>query len=379
MIQLPEEVIEQLKSYVYVYIDPRNNKAFYIGKGKGNRLFSHLLDTSESNKVKRIQEIIAEGFEPEINIVRFGLDDSEASLVEAALIDFYGLENLTNIKSGFHRGTFGLMSSNDIIGIFEAKPVEVEEKAILFTINSLYRSGMSDEELYETTRGIWKLGKNREKAEYAFCVTHGIVREVYKIEKWYPAGTLEYKVRPDSDSFSKTNRWEFEGSIANDIRDKYIGKSVGKGSQNPIRYKNLSSQTTDNNPVQNIHRNQSEHNVIERTQKAILITINKLYRENMSELELYEATRGIWRVGEKRNEADYAFAIYRGKVLEVYKINQWFPAGTLEYKTRPDSTKFKNSGRWEFEGTIAENEIRNQYIGCNVGLGGQNPVRYKNL
>ena len=30
MIQLTEEIIEHLKSYVYAYIDPRNNEVFYV-------------------------------------------------------------------------------------------------------------------------------------------------------------------------------------------------------------------------------------------------------------------------------------------------------------------------------------------------------------
>ena len=42
------EVAKILKSYVYVYIDPRNGKPFYIGRGKGNRLFSHLSEKSEA-------------------------------------------------------------------------------------------------------------------------------------------------------------------------------------------------------------------------------------------------------------------------------------------------------------------------------------------
>lgn len=27
--------------YVYCLVDPRNNQTFYIGKGKGNRIFAH--------------------------------------------------------------------------------------------------------------------------------------------------------------------------------------------------------------------------------------------------------------------------------------------------------------------------------------------------
>ena len=44
--------------YVYVYIDPRNYEEFYYGKGKGNRKEAHLKDGSDSEKAKRIKEII---------------------------------------------------------------------------------------------------------------------------------------------------------------------------------------------------------------------------------------------------------------------------------------------------------------------------------
>lgn len=37
-----EETIKNLKSYVYKLIDPRDGKVFYVGKGKGNRVFSHM-------------------------------------------------------------------------------------------------------------------------------------------------------------------------------------------------------------------------------------------------------------------------------------------------------------------------------------------------
>jgi hypothetical protein len=58
-----EEVSQQLKWYVYRLIDPRNGETFYIGKGKGNRVFSHIhaaasLEGDElDNKIKRIHAI----------------------------------------------------------------------------------------------------------------------------------------------------------------------------------------------------------------------------------------------------------------------------------------------------------------------------------
>ena len=233
------EVAKILKSYVYVYIDPRNGKPFYIGRGKGNRLFSHLSEKSEANKVKKIAEIRRSGKKPRIEVLRYGLSDSEAELVEAAAIDLIGKAKLTNGLAGHHKGSFGRITSQRVISLLRAKKINVKHKAILITINKLYRSDMTKAELYETTRGIWVVGeKSRNKVEYAIALFQGIVLEVYRIKKWHPAGTLPYKNRDASD-FKDSGRWEFSGSIAEDIRDEYIGFSVGKAGQNPIRYANI--------------------------------------------------------------------------------------------------------------------------------------------
>jgi hypothetical protein len=43
-------------------------------------------------------------------------------------------------------------------------------------------------------------------------------------------GTLKYRTR-DSKDFKSSGRWEFEGIAATDIRDAYVGNSVGMGGQ----------------------------------------------------------------------------------------------------------------------------------------------------
>ena len=237
--EITPTIAKILKSYVYVYIDPRNGKPFYIGKGTGNRLFSHLLDRSETEKVTQIAEIRRNGKEPQIEILRYGLSDSEARLVEASSIDLIGKAKLTNRMHGYHSRSFGRITSQRVITMLTAKKVKVQHKAILITINKLYRSDMSKLELYETTRGIWKVGETRRnKVEYAISLYQGIVLEVYRIKQWYPAGTLKYHTR-DASNFKNSGRWEFSGSIAKDIREEYIGYSVGKAGQNPIRYVNV--------------------------------------------------------------------------------------------------------------------------------------------
>jgi uncharacterized protein len=239
MYKITPEVAKLLEYYVYVYIDPSNGKPFYIGKGKGNRLFSHLKDQSETEKVVRIADIRRSGKEPRIEILRYGLSDSEAHLVEAAAIDLIGKSRLTNRMAGQHERSFGRITAQRVITMLKAKKVKVQHKAILLTINKLYRSDITKQELYEMTRGTWKAGElRRNKVEYAFALFQGVVLEVYKIKRWYPAGTLTYYTRDTSD-LKKSGRWEFLGSIAKDIRDMYVDFSVGKAGQNPIRYVNV--------------------------------------------------------------------------------------------------------------------------------------------
>ncbi len=237
-IAITPDIANILKCYVYIYSDPRNGKPFYIGKGRGNRVFSHLNDTTDSEKTAKIASIRDSGTEPQIDILRYGLTDAEASLVEAAAIDLIGVSCLTNLVAGHHSRSFGRIGLTELIQMLQAQPVDVHHKALLITINRLYRSNMTSEELYEATRGVWKVGSRRENAEYGMAVYQGIVREVYRIKQWYEAGTLTYNTRSEEE-VNVRGRWEFEGEIATDIRDEYVGNSVGPGGQNPIRYKNI--------------------------------------------------------------------------------------------------------------------------------------------
>jgi len=64
MKEFSTKTIEKIGYYVYLLLDPRNNKIFYVGKGKGNRLFDHisgaLENPTETEKIKLIKEIINE-------------------------------------------------------------------------------------------------------------------------------------------------------------------------------------------------------------------------------------------------------------------------------------------------------------------------------
>ena len=95
-----------------------------------------------------------------------------------------------------------------------------------------------------------------------------------------------------------------------------------------------------------------------------------------------DATRGVWRVGSKRERARLALAVHNGLVLEVYVIHQWLPAGSTPYVKRTP-TEVSVAGRWEFVGEVAAPEVREKYRGRSVAhyfkRGHQNPVAYVNL
>lgn len=118
--------------------------------------------------------------------------------------------------------------------------VTVTEPSLLIRIAQLYRDGMSAEDLYEATRGVWRLGERREVARYALAIAAGVVREVYQIHRWHPAGSTPYRTRPMRD-VNVPGRWEFTGAVApGPIRSKYVGKSVAhyfkKGCVAPVSY-----------------------------------------------------------------------------------------------------------------------------------------------
>lgn len=118
------------------------------------------------------------------------------------------------------------------------------------------------------------------------------------------------------------------------------------------------------------------------TEPALLIRINESYSEGMSDLALYEATRGVWRLGPKRDRVRIALAVYQGVVKEVFAISAWHRGDTTPYSTRR-FTDPRAKERWEFTGVLADDAVRERYIGKSVAQyfrwGNQNPVVYVNV
>ncbi|WP_153007624.1 LEM-3-like GIY-YIG domain-containing protein [Bacillus coahuilensis] len=143
-----KEVIEKLKYYVYIYSDPETEEIFYVGKGLGNRVFSHMDSMEDSDKGRYIRRIQERAQQPKIEILIHGLEDEHTALkVEAAIIDLIGKEKLTNRVRGWQSGVFGRVEVNQLISHYEREKVRIEEPVVLIRVNRLFRYEMTDIEL----------------------------------------------------------------------------------------------------------------------------------------------------------------------------------------------------------------------------------------
>jgi hypothetical protein len=243
--RIPPTVATKIGYYVYLLIDPRNRRTFYVGKGRGARAAIHLEAKGKSPVAQTIRGIRRAGRQPQIDILAHGLLDAETAFrVEAAVIDSLGLDQLVNRVRGWHASQLGRMSLRRLLAYYHPNEANVRDKVILVRINRLYRHDMSKRALYEATRGVWKLNPDRAgNAKYALATFQGIVYEVYEIVgKWVPAGTARYLTRSKSEVVCP-GRWEFKGRLAPmAIRKRYLDRSVRKhlppGLQAPVVYVN---------------------------------------------------------------------------------------------------------------------------------------------
>jgi len=242
-----EKTQQYLKAYVYMLIDPRDNTPFYIGKGNNNRVFEHLncaiKNIEESNlKYEQIQHILNSNKKVKHLIIRHGLTDDEAFDVECALIDsfqYFGF-SLSNIVSGHNSIEKGLMTSDEVIALYNAKPLEeLESDCIIININRTYRRHSGIDAIYNATKETWRMKNPINKIAYVLSEYHGLIVEVFKVNEWYKKKRkTKHKNEQDRKEY---DGYGFNGTIAeNEIRIKYLNRSIAhlkkKGAANVIRY-----------------------------------------------------------------------------------------------------------------------------------------------
>ena len=234
-----QSVVENIAHYVYVLVDPRNNKVFYVGKGQGNRVFEHAKNAIEGDrkslKLDYIRDILEDHKEVRYYIVRHGLSEDVAFEIESTLIDFlsypdFNLESvLTNEVAGFNTWNRGIKSVEEISTLYDCKEIEPcpQDKIICVNLNKSFGKN-KNADIYEATRRSWVMNiKRAQRATHVLAIYKGIVRAVFRPMKW-------------SRSEPNGNRIEFEGEQLTD--SQYLNRSIKntvKRGPNPINYINL--------------------------------------------------------------------------------------------------------------------------------------------
>lgn len=244
--KFPSEVIKRLSWYVYRLVDPRNGETFYVGKGKGDRIFQHAKGAMSASgdedagglKYKRINQIRAAGLEVAHVIHRHGIDtENVAYQIEAALIDAY--PGLANQVGGHNSGDYGVRHVVEIINEYSAEPFEAKEPLILISIGpSIEEEGRT---VYDAVRCCWVIKLERAR-KYNLVLAHqnGIVIGAFRPSKWMHWSPENF---PNRDGVEK--RCGFVGDPADeDTARLYVRKRVpvryrAKGAANPVRFIDL--------------------------------------------------------------------------------------------------------------------------------------------
>lgn len=220
---------EALQNYVYMLTLPDTGRPFYIGKGQGNRIFTHVFeaatalrdgatapaaadltdeplraegdDDEQSLKIQTLMSILAMRKMPGMYILREGMERADEALrVEGACIDLVqylfdrGLvAGLRNSQAGHGAATFRSVQdveaahgeSFDLNNLPRRDPLA---EVLFLNLNRRWGEVIVDENpktLYEVSNGWWKLNRSRaHRCQYVVVHALGVVRGVFKLTGW---------------------------------------------------------------------------------------------------------------------------------------------------------------------------------------------------
>ncbi|MDG2465723.1 MAG: hypothetical protein P8N97_00730 [Alphaproteobacteria bacterium] len=238
--QFDQVHMNKLKNYVYALKDSEEKYPFYISRGIEDRMFAHETEARELHdcKSKKIREIMDEGKEIEYFILKHGLSEDEAILVESTMIDYakFFHTTLTNENNGDDSDSSGLMTLDEF---YSRNPIEtlknIPEGFVVININNRYKRNCSQDEIYEFANESWKIAKDRigdlsnPHIKYVLAEYKQSIVGVFAVESWYEC--------PDSNGKMRYG-FNRKMNLDNNIKVQFINKRFPKkgGQANPIAY-----------------------------------------------------------------------------------------------------------------------------------------------
>jgi len=236
-LRFPPGVRAKLGAYVYLLVDPRTGRPFYVGRGRGDRCYRHVeaartapgdaVRTGKFDALDRIREAEADGHPVRVDILRHGLTRDEARLVEASVDDALGLGRATRLGSARRPAVEVGAELAERARFKRSHPVV------------LLRVGDHDADTaYEHARHGWRIGQrwvdttSPRSPRWAVVVAGDLVDAVYRIDSWEPS--------PATDARPGAGRWSFVGSPDAELGRRYVGRNVaaylGDGTPAPVTY-----------------------------------------------------------------------------------------------------------------------------------------------
>ncbi len=235
--QFAPAIAAKLRCYVYLLVDPRTGRPFFVGKGRGDRCFDHVAaarseggDREESGAyplLDRIREAESDGREVRIDILRHGLSTKEAQLVEAAVADALGIE-VTSKLSSQRRGA-GDMD----VALAKRAKFKRSHQVVLLRVG-----GAGADPSYDIARHSWRIGRRwidpsaPRSPRWAVLVVGELVAAVFRIDHWEQTGS--------SGDGRGELRYSFVGLRDEELEGRYLGRSVAAhrsaGPQSPVTY-----------------------------------------------------------------------------------------------------------------------------------------------
>lgn len=275
----PPGVAARLEWYVYLVTDPGSGRPFYVGRGRGDRCFRHVLaaragggpdlrtdvgtggidagpDTgpggvrtegasAESGPdgthtsvddhdgssdrfpmVERIREVEAREGPVQLEILRYGLSSDQARLVQAAAADVLGLQQ--DLKQAGRRRPASELGAR----LAKRAKFKSDHRVVLLRVGD-----QGADTSYETVRHDWRIGRrwidprSSRSPRWAVIVVGELIVAVYRIDRWEPTplpGPPGPSGRAGAATFTarSTYRHSFVGAVDPVLEGRYVGRSV---------------------------------------------------------------------------------------------------------------------------------------------------------
>ncbi len=227
----------RLKSYVYLLVDPRTGKPFFVGRGQDDRCFDHVRAArqhrtsagpgeepaggrDEFSELERIRRVERSGRRVRIDILRHGLEPDVAATVEAAAHDLLGL-------AGRPSGDSQRRSAAEV-GLLLTKRAKFKRGHQVV----LLRVPPGADTSYGRVRHGWRIGRRwvdvtaPRAPKWAVVVAGELVDSVYRLDRWEAEEPGEAGSAPGGTGARQAVRYSFVGTRDVELEGRYVGKSA---------------------------------------------------------------------------------------------------------------------------------------------------------